>query len=218
MVKLNVIRKMENEVSPVVSPLVIVQKKDKLRICIDPSELNQNIRRRYYPMKAIEEIAARVHGSKYFTLLDCKRGFWQIKLSKRTEPYLTFSTPWGRYCFLRMPFGLVSAPEVFTEVMNRILDGFEKTELSMDDILIHAPTKEGLQRITKKDEKCKFDQQRIKFLGHIFTTNGIEADPEKVDAINRIQQPKDKKQLQRFLGMVNYMGKFIPRQADLTLI
>lgn len=230
MVKINVIRKMENEVSPVVSPLVIVRQKNKLRICLDPSEVNKNIQRRYYPMKSIEEIAARVHGSKYFTLLDCRRGFWQIKVTKRTEQYLTFSTPWGRYCFQRMPFGLASAPEVFTEIMNRLLDGIERTEVSMDDMLIHAPTLEELQNTTKKvinklqecglklnREKCQFEKQKIKFLGHIFTTNGIEADPEKVDAINRIQQPQDKKQLQRFLGMVNYMGKFIPRQADLTV-
>lgn len=230
MVKLNVIRKLENEVSPVVSPLVIVRQKNKLRICIDPTDVNKNIQRRYYPLKSIEEIAARVHGSKYFTLLDCRRGFWQIKLSKRTEPYLTFSTPWGRYCFQRMPFGLASAPEVFTEIMNRLLDGIENTEVSMDDILIHATTQEELERATKKvinklqecglklnSEKCKFAKQKIKFLGHIFTTNGLEVDPEKVDAINRIQQPQDKKQLQRFLGMVNYMGKFIPRQADLTI-
>lgn len=230
MVKLGVIRKMDNEVSPVVSPMVIVRKNSKLRICLDPTDVNKNIQRRYYPLKSIEEIAARVHGSRYFTLLDCTRGFWQIKVSKRTEPYLAFSTPWGRYCFQRLPFGLASAPEVFSEIMNRILDGIEHTEISMDDILVHASTKEELEKTTQliidrlqasnlklNKEKCLFNQEKIKFLGHLFSSAGIEVDPAKVDAINRIQQPKDKTQLQRFLGMVNYMGKFIPHQADLTV-
>lgn len=230
MVKLGVIRKMENEVSPVVSPMVIVRKNNKLRICIDPTDVNKNIQRRYYPLKSIEEIAARVHGSRYFTLLDCTRGFWQIKVSKRTEQYLAFSTPWGRFCFQRLPFGLASAPEVFSETMNRILDGIDNTEISMDDILVHASTKEELNKTTQiivnklqasnlklNKEKCLFNQERIKFLGHIFSAAGIEVDPAKVDAINRIQQPKDKTQLQRFLGMVNYMGKFIPHQSDLTV-
>lgn len=197
MVKLGVIRKMDNEVSPVVSPMVSVQKNNKLRICLDPTDVNKNIQRRYYPLKSIEEIAALVHGSPYFTLLDCTRRFWQIKVSNRTEPYLAFSTPWGRYCFQRFPFGLASAPEVFSEIMNRILDGIDHTEISMDDILIHASTKEELEKTTQiiinklqasnlklNKDKCFLNQDKIKFLGHIFSAAGIEADPGKVDAIN----------------------------------
>lgn len=209
-----IIRKIK-EPTPVVSPLVIVIKKNKMRICIDLTQLNKNIRRRHYPLKTMEEIATRTKGSKFFTLLDCRRGFWQIKVTERTQKYLTFSTPWGRYCFLRLPFGLASASEVFTEIMNTLLDGIPNVEISMDDILIHSDTEQQLKETTSKvvgilkkvgltlnKQKCIFRSQRIKFLGHIFTPHGIEADNDKIEAITKIEDPKNKKQLLRFLGMV----------------
>lgn len=109
MTNMNVIRPI-NESTPVVSQLVIVRKNNKIRVCIDPSDVNKNILRRYYPLKTIEEISANIKGSKYFTKLDCKRGFWQIKVSERTQKYLTFATPWGRYACMRLPFRIASAP------------------------------------------------------------------------------------------------------------
>lgn len=75
MVKMNVIRPV-TEAIPVVSPMVIVRKNNKIRICLDPTDINKNLLRRHYPLKTVEEIAAKIQGSKYFTLLDCRRGFW----------------------------------------------------------------------------------------------------------------------------------------------
>lgn len=112
MVKQDVIREV-TEATPAVSPMVIVKQHGKIRICIDPTDVNKNVLRRHYQLKTLEEIAARVAGSTIFSKLDCKKGFWQIKLSERTHKYLTFATPWGRYCCVKLPFGLCSAPEVF---------------------------------------------------------------------------------------------------------
>lgn len=196
---------------------------------MDPSILNKNILRRHYPLKTVEEIAARVTKSQFFTLLDCKRGFWQIKVSKRSQQYLAFSTPWGRYTCLRLPFGLSSAPEVFCEAMTMVLEGIENTESSMDDILVYAETLDDLETITKKvvdrlalaglklnEEKCVFRANRVKFLGHIFSGNGLEADPDKIAAIKLLELPQNKQQLQRLLGMVTYLSKFIPNLSMLT--
>lgn len=196
---------------------------------MDPTVLNKNILRRHYPMKTVEEIASRVAKSKYFTLLDCKRGFWQIKVSDRSQKYLAFSTPWGRYTCLRLPFGLSSAPEVFSEAMTMLLQGIENTESSMDDILVHAETVDQLNVITKKvietlvnaglklnKEKCIFQQKSIKFLGHIFSDTGLKADPDKIKAIELLEIPQNKQQLQRLLGMVTYLNKFIPNLSMLT--
>lgn len=225
----NLVIKRITEPTPVVSPLVIVHKKNKLRICIDLTQVNKNIRRRHYPLKTMEEIATRTKGSKYFTLLDCRRGFWQIKVTERTQKYLVFSTPWGRYSFQRLPFGLASAPEVFSEILNSLLKNVENVEISMDDILIHSDTEEGLKDrtnqvvnvlrkagLTLNKEKCVFRSQRIKFLGHIFTPDGIKPDDEKIEAIKKIEIPKNKKQLQRFLGMITYLSKFIKNMSDIT--
>lgn len=217
------------EPTPAVSPMVVVRKNNKIRLCIDPSEINKNLKRRFYPLNTIEEIATRVTGSQWFSLLDCKKGFWQLKVTPRTSKYLTFSTPFGRYSCLRLPFGLASAPEVFQQIMSSLLTGINNVEVSMDDILIHHPTKAGLEATTNeviktlKDaglklnpDKCVFNTQEIKFLGHIFTNNGLKPDPEKLDTINKIKTPENIKELQRFLGLITYLSKFIKNLSHIT--
>jgi transposase InsO family protein len=228
MVASGVIIKQEQP-TPVVSPMIVVKKEDKIRLCMDPSNLNANILRRHYPLKTIEEICANVFGSKFFTLLDCKRGFWQIKVATTSQQYLTFSTPWGRYSYCRMPFGICSAPEIFQKIMTDILQGVDGVEVSMDDILIYSKDKtqheEVTQLVMKKlktaglklnREKCVFASKRVKFLGHILTDEGLEPDDEKIHAIRSLKKPMDKQQLSRLLGMVNYLGKFIKNLTDLT--
>lgn len=228
MVKHNIIVPV-NEPTPAVSPMVIVRRENKLRICIDPSGINKNLKRRHYPLNTMEEIAARLHGSKWFTLLDCKKGFWQLKVTPRTSKYLTFATPFGRYSCLRMPFGLASAPEIFQQVMCSVLADTKGVEVSMDDIFIHASTREELESTTKKvleklknaglklnPEKCIYSKQQIKFLGHLVTADGLLPDPSKVETISRVKCPTNVKELQRFLGLVTYLSKFIKNLADVT--
>ncbi|KAJ8887556.1 hypothetical protein PR048_013772 [Dryococelus australis] len=90
------------EPTPAVSPMVVVHKNGKVKKCIDPSDINKNLKRQHFPLKTIAKIATRLHGSKYFTLLDCTKGFWQVKVSQQTFKYLTFATPWGRCACLRI--------------------------------------------------------------------------------------------------------------------
>ena len=229
MVNLEVIKPI-SEPTPAVSPMVIVRKNNgKLRICMDPTELNKNNKRRHYPMKTVEEIAAKIGKSKFFTKLDCSSGFWQIRVSERTQKYLTFSTPWGRYSCLRIPFGISSAPEVFTEAMNELTKGLENVECAMDDLFIHAESQEQLNKYTQKlieriqsagltlnKEKCVFSVTSLRFLGHIFCQDGIKIDPEKNEAIHRLSVRTDKKKLMRLLGMVTYLNKFIPNLSIIT--
>lgn len=228
MVKHNVIREV-TEATPAVSPMVVVKQRGKIRICIDPTDVNKNVIRRHYPLKTLEEIAARITGSKIFSKLDCKKGFWQIKLSERTQKFLTFATPWGRYSCTKLPFGLCSAPEIFQQIMTKLLTGIEKAEASMDDILIYAADKEELDKttaevmkriknagLTLNKEKCEFHVSKIKFLGHMLSARGVEVDPEKVEAISKLREPDNKTELQRILGMVTYLAKFIPNLSQIT--
>lgn len=221
MVKLKVIEPI-SEPTSAVSPMVVVNKGEKTRICMDPTELNKNIKRRHYPLKTVEEIAAKVRNAKYFTKLDCQKGFWQIKVTDRSSKYLAMATPWGRYRYLRLPFGISSAPEVFSEVMNRTLGGIENCEVAMDDIFIYAESIKNLEHtartvierlnqagFTLNKKKCEFNQTRVKFLGHMFTQNGCEADPEKICAIGQLKMPSNVPELRRLLGMVNYLGMYI---------
>ena len=99
--------------TPWVSSMVVVQKKNnKLRICLDPRDLNKAIMRSHYPLPTIEQVATRLNKAKIFTVLDAKTGFWQVELDQKSSYLTTFNTPFGRYHWMRMPFGISSAPEV----------------------------------------------------------------------------------------------------------
>ncbi|UYV79188.1 K02A2.6-like [Cordylochernes scorpioides] len=188
------------------------------------SILNHSLKRIVLPTSTVN-----LHGSKYFTKLDLKKGYWQIKVAPNSQHYFTFSTPWGRYMFLRVPFGIKTAPEIFQKIMADLLQDLGGTENSMDDILIHAPdpqtleirTRAVLQKLKENGiklnrDKCQFQLQEVQFLGHIVTTEGIKIDPEKVRAIGEIKSPSNKQELQRLLGMIQYLSRFIPNLAEKT--
>lgn len=228
MVKAGIIKK-QIEPTDAVSPMVVVKKKGKIRICLDPTDINKNVRRRHFPLTTIEEISSRIQNSKFFTKLDCQKGFWQIKLSDRTQKYLTFATPWGRFSYLVLPFGLCSAPEVFQRIMSETLGDIPNVEVSMDDILIHAESMEKLSTIQAKvfrklkssgftlnKDKCVFGVERVDFLGHVVSSNGLEIDKSKVEAISSFKAPTNLVELQRFLGMVQYLTKFIKNMSEKT--
>lgn len=217
-----------NEPTPVLNALVIVRQKCKLRICIDPSQVNKNLLRRTHPLCTIEEIFARICNTR-FTILVMKKGFWQIPVSERTMKYVAFGTPWGRYTCRRLPFGLASALEVFQKLMNSLLEGLEGVGSSMDDVLIHAKTEKELNGITEtvlsriqtaglklNKETCLFNQTSVKFLGHLVTQEGLKAAPEKLDAVKRLTCPKNRLHLQRVLGTITYLGKFIKNLSAIT--
>lgn len=101
-----------------VSSMVVVEKKNnKIRICLDPRDLNKVIMRSHYPLPTIEQVAARLNKAKVFTVLDAKTGFWQVKLDQQSSYLTTFNTPFGRYRWLRMPFGISSALEVWQQLV-----------------------------------------------------------------------------------------------------
>jgi hypothetical protein len=166
--------------------------------------------------------------SKFFSKLDANSGFSQIPLDPQSRLLTTFITPFGRFCFNRLPFGISSAPEIYQRMMSEILEGLDGVICHMDDILIHSQTHEQhtkqvravLQRLAETgvtlNNKCEFFQQRIRFLGHIVDSSGLHADPGKTQAINEFPTPTNLTELQRFMGMVNQLGKFVPSLAEIT--
>ncbi|XP_044731834.1 uncharacterized protein K02A2.6-like isoform X2 [Chrysoperla carnea] len=228
MVKNKIIAPM-TEPAQAVSPMVVVWKNNKPRICIDLTDVNKNVRRRQFPLKTIEEVAVKLHNSSIFTKLDCAKGFWQIPVTDRTSKYLGIATPWGRYCSLRLPFGLASAPEVFQCWMSSLLGDLEGVEVAIDDILIHASCEAEMETITKtvldrikkaglklNPDKCIFNVPVVKFLGHIVSKHGLGIDENKMKAIDNLKIPQNVKELQRYIGMVTYLSKFINNLSELT--
>ena len=134
--------------------MVFVKKKNTkdIRFCIDPRDLNEALQRQHYPMRTIEEVVSRIPNAKY-SVLDASSGFWQVPLDQESSLKTTFNTPHGRYRFLRLPFGINSAPEVFQKAMDNLFSDCP-CEIIVDDLLIWGATEEeddqNLLRVLQK--------------------------------------------------------------------
>lgn len=211
-----------------VSSIVLVKKPNgRLRLCLDPRNLNEAILRPHFPFPNIEDCKAKLHGSKYFSTLDANSGFWMVPLSERSSRLCTFNTPFGRFKFLRLPFGINAAPEMFHGEMLRLFGDIQGLIIYIDDFLIHASSEEEHNKILSEvlvrarnvgvkfnRTKSKIGLSEVKFIGHVFNEQGVKADIEKIEAIMKMSAPKSVPELQRFLGMVNYLGPFIENLAD----
>ena len=223
-------------ISPVDQPtqwcsgMVCVPKSDgRVRICVDLTPLNRSVQREIHPMATVDENLAKLQGSSIFSKLDANSGFWQIPLDEESRLLTTFVTPFGRFCFNRLPFGISSAPEVFQKTMHKILQDVDGCICHMDDVLVHGKDRDQhdgrLRTVLKKiqsagltlnPEKCEFFKTKVSFLGHVITSAGVEVDPKKTAAIRDFPRPTCVKDLQRLLGMLNQCGKFIPHLSVLT--
>ena len=216
--------------TPWCAGMVVAPKKSgAVRICIDLKPLNQSVLREVHPLPKVDDTLAQLTGARLFSKLDANSRFWQIPLAPASRLLTTFITPFGRFCFNKLPFGISSAPEHFQKRMSRILTGLEGVVCQMDDILVFGNNKAehdarllaALQRIksagaTLNMQKCEFSQISITFLGHKIDHTGIQADPEKTKAIREMEPPTTVSELRRFLGMVNQLGNFTPQLAHLT--
>lgn len=210
--------------------MVPVRKKNgAVRICVDLTQLNQSVKRERHQLPAVEQVLAQLSGAKVFSKLDANSGFWQIPLAPESSALTTFITPFGRYQFHRLPFGITSAPEHFQRRMVDILSGTTGTVSMIDDVLVFGKNQEehdrnlthALRRIeraglTLNSDKCEFSKSSISFLGQVINGSGIHPDPQKVAAIKKIPAPKTVSELRRVLGMTNQLSKFIPHLADKT--
>ena len=209
--------------------VAVPKKSGAIRICVDLKHLNEDVLWEVHPLPKVDDTLAQLTGATVFSTLDANSGFWQIPLSHNSRLLTTFITPFGRFCFNKLPFGISSAPEHFQWRMNNVLAEMEGVLCHMDDVLIFGSTaaehdarlNKVLRRVeaagaTLNKEKCSFGLDRLKFLGHKIDKNGISADPEKVAAITQMKQPANVPELHRFMGMTNQLGKFSPRIAELT--
>ncbi|XP_057191716.1 uncharacterized protein K02A2.6-like isoform X1 [Triplophysa rosa] len=226
MESLGVIEK-QTEPTDWVNSLVTVVKPNKLRICIDPKDLNRAIKREHFPLKTVEEVVSEMPNANIFSVLDANHGFWQIQLDEESSKLCTFNTPFGRYRFKRLPFGVSSAPEVFQKCIAQRLEDLEGVVNIMDDILVWGENVEQhdarLRRLLERvrsinlklnREKCKIRMDEIKYIGHVLSGEGLKPDPDKIKAIVEMYEPQDKSALMRFLGVVQYLAKFIPNLSE----
>ena len=137
MVEKQIIAPAVTEPTPWVCSVVVAQKTDgRVRICLDPQFLNNAIMRSHYPLPTIEEVTICLTQAKVFSVLDAKTGFWQVKLTESSSYLTTFNTPFWRYRWKCMPFGISSAPEVWQQKMNELVEGLSGMDVIADDFLI----------------------------------------------------------------------------------
>ncbi|CAC5362482.1 unnamed protein product [Mytilus coruscus] len=225
-----VIRKVD-EPTDWVNSLVVVEKPKtgKLRICLDTRNLNKAIKREHFALPTIEDITTRLTGAKYLSKLDYNNGYWQLRMDKESQLLTTFNSPFGRYCFLRMPFGIKSAQEVFQKRVSQLFENLKGVETDIDDILVWGTTRKEhddrlrsvLNRcqevgLTLNAEKCKFRVKEVTYIGHTLSADGVRPDQEKIRAIKEMPAPTDKKGVQRLLGTINYLAKFVPNMSAVT--
>ena len=229
MEKLNVIKKID-EPTDWVSSLVIVQKTNgALRICLDPRDLNKAVKREHFKLPTREEIMSQFADAKWFSKLDASSGFWQMKLNEASSRLCTFNTPEGRYRFLRLPYGILSAPEVYHKTIHTIFENIPGVTTMMDDVIVWGSTKmehdtrlrQVLDRtrtinLKLNKDKCEFAVKSLTFIGDVVSEEGVSPDPRKTSAIANMEKPQNKEEVRRFLGMVTYLAKFIPRLSTVS--
>ena len=226
-----VIRKV-TEPTDWVSSLAFSRKKDgSLRICLDPKDLNRAIKRCHHKTPTLEEITHKFTGATHFSTLDAKNGYWSVTLDSGSSLLTTFNSPFGRYCFLRMPFGLIMSQDVFQQKMDMILESCPGTLGIADDVAVfgrseveHDDNLHNLMKVSREhglvynSKKCAIKTPQISFFGTIYDEKGAHPDPKKVEDIQMLPTPESATQLQEFLGIITYMGSFVPNLSQNTAI
>ncbi|GBG81466.1 hypothetical protein CBR_g32456 [Chara braunii] len=211
--------------SPWGAPVLFARKADgTLHLCIDYRGLNRYTVKNSYPMPRSDELFDRLAGNRFFTKIDLRRGYHQIRVAAADQPKTAFRSRFGHYEFTVMPFGLTNEPATFQRAMNDILrDILEQYVLIyLDDILVYSRTLEEhlrhlrdvLDRLRRhgfyaKLSKCRFAQHKVDFLGHYVSDQGLHMDDAKITAIAEWPAPTSAKQLHSFLGLTSYYSNFI---------
>ena len=211
--------------SPWGASVLFVKKKDgSLRLCIDYRMLNQATIKNKYPLPRIEDLFDQLRTARVFSKIDLKSGYHQLRVKEEDIPKTAFRSRYGHYEFVVMPFGLTNAPAVFMDLMNRVFKPYLDTFVIVfiDDILVYSENeeqhKEHLRIVLKtlqdnqlyaKFSKCEFWLDKVMFLGHVISKDGIAVDPAKVEAVIDWKQPENITEVRSFLGLAGYYRKFI---------
>ena len=211
------------------SPVVMVRKKDGgWRFCVDYRQLNAITQQDAYPIPRIDESLDALAGSRFFSTLDLTSGYWQVPMDQEAQERSAFTTRSGLWKWKVLPFGLTSAPATFQRLMESVLQGlhWKTLLLYLDDIIVIAPDFEthlarleevfrrlATARLKLKPSKCELLQEKVKYLGHVVSPQGVSTDPEKIKAVAEWRVPQNVKQLQAFLGTTGYYRQYLKDYA-----
>ena len=219
-----------------VSQMAVVNKKNgSLRICIDPQPLNTVLKREHFKLPTLDDILPELHNAKVFSKLDVKHAYWHVELDDISSKLTTMITPFGRYRWKRLPFGLKVSSEIFQRKLNDTIFDLPGVFAVADDVIVigRGATHENAlidhdanlhklhercreKHIMLNDEKADMRMTEITFMGHLITKEGIQADPNKITAIRDMPSPTDVHGVKRFCGMIQYLARFMPNLAQMS--
>jgi transposase InsO family protein len=211
--------------SPYGAPVLFVKKKDgSMRMCVDYRDLNRITIKNRHPLPRMDELFDRLKDAKYFSKIDLRSGYHQVRIHEEDVPKTAFRTRYGHYEFLVLPFGLTNAPATFMHLMQSIFDPHldHFVIIFLDDILIFSKSleehdkhvREVLEVLRKnklyaKESKCEFFKEKISFLGHVVSAKGISMEEDKVKAIQEWPVPSSTTAVRSFLGLTGYYRRFV---------
>ena len=212
-----------------VSSITYVQKANsELHLYLDLHDLNRAICCNH-KMPTVDEVARKFANLHYFTKLDACHGYWSIVLDEESSLLTTFNSPFGRYCFLHLPFGLVCSQDIFQKKMDQFLKKCPGCIGIANDITVHGCTEaehdahlHNLMQVAHKygvvfnPQKMHVKAPAVTFFGCLYDANGVHPDPEKVDDVHALPACTNVTELQEFLGMVTYLSPFICSLSTLT--
>ena len=216
----------EPSTSPWSSPAIIVPKKNGgIRFCIDYRRLNKVTIPDSMPLPRCDDSLDALGGSKWFSTLDLRQGFFQVGLDEESRPLTAFCIPGsGLWQFKVVPFGSMTSPACFERVMERLFTGltFVSLLIYLDDIIVFGKTfdvhLQNLEEVFRRlaganmklnPEKCLLFQETVSFLGHQVSESGVSVDPEKTKVVQNWPVPRNVSELRSFIGLCSYMRKFI---------
>ena len=216
--------------SPYSSPILLVPKPNKTkRLVVDYRQLNAITVQQNWPLPLIADILDDLSGASIFSQLDLKSGYWQVAMNENSIEQTAFSTPDGHYEFLRLPFGLRNAPAEFSRIMYMVLGHLTFVKIYLDDVTVFSKTiEEHIEHLKvvfellneaglkMNPEKCFFCQSEIKLLGYIVSGREVKVDPAKIEKVKNRTEPKNVKDVQRFLGLCNYYRRFVKGFAEIA--
>ncbi|XP_055598902.1 uncharacterized protein K02A2.6-like [Uranotaenia lowii] len=212
------------------SLLVVPKGKSDIRLVVDLRGPNKCIIRTPFKMPTLESILVDLNGASWFSTVDLTSAFFHVELHSNSRHLTNFFAGNGIYRFVRLPFGLCNAPDVFQEILQTIvLADCKGTRNYLDDILVYGKSKsehdenlnETLQRLKNHNvrinmKKCVFGQESVKFLGFVLSKDGMKVEDEKLKAVKQFRRPETQHEVKSFLGLVNFTERFILHRADKT--
>ena len=219
--------------SPWASPVVPVSKGDgTVRVCVDYRKLNEVTTADPYYMATMDEILERVGGSKVVSKIDLAKGFYQVEVEPLSQEKTAFVSPYGKFEFTRMPFGLKNAPATFQRLMEVVLgDCYHCSAPYIDDIVVFSSS--GAEHVehlrlvlekmrkfglTLKESKCQFGREKLEYLGHVIGGGELAVPAHRAAAMADYKQPQTKRQLRSFLGAASYYRQFVQGYARLSSV